>query len=363
MRICFVADANHPNTLNWAEYFAADLGHDVHILSLNEPLRRSDSVVFHHIKAPISNKLRYLFSGHPLKQLVTEISPHLVIGYRLTSYAYMAANLGFHPLVVVAQSEKAAGRFRVIRKPAQWLAAKYALRRADLALAWAPHMAQDMVRLGCDPKKIFVLPRGVDLRRFRFSHDNDSRALSLITTRGLKRDYDLSIVIEAVGQLADRVTNLKYTVVGDGPDKRRLIRFTQKMKIGNHIEFVGEVPYDSIADYLYASNIYISPVPEDGVSSSLLEAMAAGTFPIVTNIKANRYWQHLGCKLLLFKPGSVKDLVNNILEYHNNRIELSHYLQINRDVVQKRASWVANMHNIEQTLLKLLDTTANGHCA
>jgi glycosyltransferase involved in cell wall biosynthesis len=46
--------------------------------------------------------------------------------------------------------------------------------------------------------------------------------------------------------------------------------------------------------------VYVSTVPTDGVSASLLEAMACGAWPVVTDNEANRLWIH---------PGRTGDLV------------------------------------------------------
>ena len=117
MKICFITDTNHPNTLNWANYFATDLGHDVHILSLNEPRMHNYSLKVHQIPSPVNHKAKYLLAHKIFTRYVKKINPNLLIGYRLTSYAYIAAKTGFHPFVAVAQSEKAGGEYRIITKP------------------------------------------------------------------------------------------------------------------------------------------------------------------------------------------------------------------------------------------------------
>ena len=50
--------------------------------------------------------------------------------------------------------------------------------------------------------------------------------------------------------------------------------------IEKYVEFVGRVPYNLICDYFHQTNLYISPVPEDGVSSSLLEDRSDNHGPV-----------------------------------------------------------------------------------
>ena len=68
-------------------------------------------------------------------------------------------------------------------------------------------------------------------------------------------------------------------------------------------------------------------MPEDGVSSSLLEAMAVGVFPIVSDIKANRYWAEKGCSMIFFKESSADDLAKAISEYIANRHKYNEHLE------------------------------------
>jgi glycosyltransferase involved in cell wall biosynthesis len=295
-----------------------------------------------------------MFAHNIFRNHLAGINPDILIGYRLTSYAYIAAKTGFHPFVAVAQSQKAAGEHRVIRKPLQWLAARYAVRAADLALAWAPHMKNDILSLGGSDTKIVVVPRGVDLRLFA-SGWNGSRneTINIITTRGLNPGYNLSVVLQAVEKLKDTI-DVVYTVIGDGSERDNLMRFARDLRIEKHVKFVGRVTYEEISDYLAEADIYVSPVPEDGVSSSLLEAMAAGLFPVVSDIEANRHWADKGCKLMLFDPFNPDELAINILKFLKNREYYERSLKSNRKIVEIEANWQKNMKIIEEKLLQLI---------
>ena len=354
MRICFLADGNHPNTLNWAAYFSNALCHEVHVISLNPPSLSEKGIIFHHLQLPIKGKFRYLSPVTSLRRILQSISPDLLIGYRLTSYAFMAAKSKFHPLVVVAQSQKAAGDFRILRKPIQWLAARYAVRNADLSIAWGPHMAEDIVILGGKEEKIFTQPRGVDLSLFKYAPKKLSKDLCIVTTRGLNPGYNLQTVINAVAQLSDKIDGIRYMVIGNGKERERLQQLSKDLNIEERVFFKGKVPYDTIPNYLSESDLYVSPVPEDGVSSSLLEAMAVGSYPIVTNIEANQYWEKLGCSFMCFNSKRADELANRILTFHQNRESYRTQLKINRSIVEKRASWSHNMKNIERALLDLV---------
>src|SRR5215207_5104664 len=101
MKLCFVADTNHANAANWLRYFAVELGHDIHAVSLTGVTRDIEGVTLYNLKT--SRKLLLLTRIAALRKLVRQIRPDLVIAYRVQSYGFLCACTGFFPLVLVAQ--------------------------------------------------------------------------------------------------------------------------------------------------------------------------------------------------------------------------------------------------------------------
>ena len=57
-----------------------------------------------------------------------------------------------------------------------------------------------------------------------------------------------------------------------------------------YIEFKGELSRKELIDCYLGSDLYISTSLSDSTSVSLLEAMALGLIPVVTDILGNREW-------------------------------------------------------------------------
>src|SRR5262249_2356265 len=68
------------------------------------------------------------------------------------------------------------------------------------------------------------------------------------------------------------------------------------------------VPLQAIRDLLQTADVYVSASTSDGTSSSLLEAMASGAFPVLTHIAANVPWVVPGKTGLLFEPADPSSL-------------------------------------------------------
>jgi hypothetical protein len=103
MKLCFVADANHANAANWLEYFATELGHEVHVISGTQVTREIKGVTLYDLTT--KNKYLLLAKIPALHKLFRQINPDLVVAYRVQSYGFLSACTGFHPLILVAQSQ------------------------------------------------------------------------------------------------------------------------------------------------------------------------------------------------------------------------------------------------------------------
>jgi glycosyltransferase involved in cell wall biosynthesis len=100
---------------------------------------------------------------------------------------------------------------------------------------------------------------------------------------------------------------------------------------------MGKVPHDEMPDLLSRTDIYVSTSLSDGTSVSLLEAMACGAFPVVTDIPANREWIEDGNNGLLVPTEDEVSLAKRILEAMNQRELVASACQKNREIVEKRA--------------------------
>ena len=94
-----------------------------------------------------------------------------------------------------------------------------------------------------------------------------------------------------------------------------------------------------MADLLSGADIYVSTSPHDGTSVSLLEAMACGAFPIVTDIPANREWITQGETGFLIPSNDEIGLASRIVEAIRSRGLMEGARKGNRKRVEQQARW------------------------
>ena len=82
--------------------------------------------------------------------------------------------------------------------------------------------------------------------------------------------------------------------------------------LASHVEFVGGYTPAELPELLSGADVYESSSLSDGTSSSLLEPMSTGLFPVVSDIPAKRPWVTHGRNGLLFEPGDHTALADRL---------------------------------------------------
>ncbi|MCB0012741.1 MAG: glycosyltransferase, partial [Anaerolineales bacterium] len=72
--------------------------------------------------------------------------------------------------------------------------------------------------------------------------------------------YSLETILYAAQQLEDE-PDYQFLIIGAGPRERELRALLQELALTN-VNFVGEVPYDELPDYLSAADVSLVPLRE-----------------------------------------------------------------------------------------------------
>jgi glycosyltransferase involved in cell wall biosynthesis len=145
------------------------------------------------------------------------------------------------------------------------------------------------------------------------------------------------------------------TIVGDGSLLDTLKQRVNAVGLDGRVSFTGKVHNDELLEILRRHNVYLSASLWDGTSLSLLEAMAMGLFPIVSDIRANAAWLGHNVDGLLHKVGDARDLANCIMQLCSNPQLAVDAAGRNREKVVRSASRRTNMKRLEGIYQELID--------
>jgi hypothetical protein len=116
--------------------------------------------------------------------------------------------------------------------------------------------------------------------------------------------YDLPALIAGVRPALERRPERALVIAGDGSRRGALERLARDTLPAGRFEFVGAARAPApLAALLGRAEIYLSASRSDSTSVSLLEAMACGAVPVVSDIEGNREWVGEGDGARLFASG------------------------------------------------------------
>ncbi|WP_331234301.1 glycosyltransferase family 4 protein [Natronorarus salvus] len=91
-------------------------------------------------------------------------------------------------------------------------------------------------------------------------------------------------LIAAFDDVRRSVPDAELMIVGDGPERAALERFVRARRLGDHVTFTGTVSRLDVYRILHASDLFALSSHSEGFCVALVEAMACGLAPVVSDI-------------------------------------------------------------------------------
>jgi glycosyltransferase involved in cell wall biosynthesis len=140
-------------------------------------------------------------------------------------------------------------------------------------------------------EKLKVVYCGVDKRKFETRKEEPSNKKFTYGLLGrLVEKKGTHILLQAIALLKRNHQDFKLEIVGDGPEKNRLMAIVKKEQLENYVTFLGQMPNDKVPSWLNTLNCFVLPCVKDkngdmdGIPVSLMEAMLKGIPVISTDI-------------------------------------------------------------------------------
>ena len=168
-------------------------------------------------------------------------------------------------------------------------------------------------------EKIIVLKNGVDTGYFKPKPDVnvfDIKDKFIIGTIGrLVPVKNQALLINAFAELHKTIKDIHLIIVGEGPLEKNLQNLTKSLNISPSVSFTGR-RFD-IADVLNSFDLFVLPSLSEGMSNTILEAMACGIPAIATDVGGNGELIQHGETGLLIESDNLAELLKNILLIQN----------------------------------------------
>ncbi len=155
-------------------------------------------------------------------------------------------------------------------------------------------------------KKVIYIPNGIDSP----SEVKPKEECTLITVSRLVSWKNIQCVIDA-----SSILGYKLTIIGDGPERLMLEKLARDRNI--NATFMGNLSARDVQMHLEKASFFLQVSDYEGLSFSLLEAMACGVVPVVSGNDGNKIAVQHGVNGAITKiDGS--SIAQTILEIENH---------------------------------------------
>jgi glycosyltransferase involved in cell wall biosynthesis len=157
------------------------------------------------------------------------------------------------------------------RYPAGARAVRRALGAARLVLANSAGVEEEARRLGALHTRVVRL--GTDVPDHPAHKASDPTLVTVGHLVARKRHAD---VVRALWLLRERHPQLRYLIVGDGPERGPLARLAGELGVADRVDFAGQLPNAEALAAAGAAHVFVMPSVDEAFGVAYVEAMAAG---------------------------------------------------------------------------------------
>jgi glycosyltransferase involved in cell wall biosynthesis len=310
----------------WQEVDIADL--DKRVASVNL------------IDSPTRTTWRYIASVPYLRRILLRCRPDLLLTLYGGGLGLMAFLSGFRPYAVYVVGSDVLFATGLRRRITSKL-----LNTAGIVFANGGHLAEKTREIATRASVVPLL-LGVDLDRWT-PGVCELGTVGIVCTRGFISVYNNALLIEAAALLPTSLPDFSITFTSGGPllgEVRKQAKHLLPPRIYDRVRFLGGIPDEDLQQLLQQSSIYVSLSRSDGTSASLLEALACGLYPVLSDIPANREWIDSsagnGTLVPLAEPEVLARVLVEVILDHEGRKNASLH---NRRIIEQRANSRKNM--------------------
>ncbi|MCZ7403134.1 MAG: glycosyltransferase family 4 protein [Candidatus Methanoperedens sp.] len=164
-----------------------------------------------------------------------------------------------------------------------------------MSIAVSPLTKRNLILLGRDGENIHVSPNGIDLKTISsitpFHEDCD-----ILFVGRLIREKNVDVLLEALSLVSETIPHVKCHIIGDGPERERLVGLASQHGLMGNVRFFGFMGYEDVIARMKSSKILVLPSTREGFGMVVFEAFACGVPVITVKARRNAAWEHVSEK-------------------------------------------------------------------
>jgi len=186
---------------------------------------------------------------------------------------------------------------------------KNALGWTDAITAGSKDAYEYYTKLGSN---VYYIPNAIDINSLPAGSDSRYEKQIIFAGR-LSKEKGILTILETIKELP---SDIHLLIIGSGPEENAVVESTKNKE---NVHFLGYQPKEKTIPLIRGSTALIQPSFAEGISATLLEAMACKTPIIATNIGGNKELLGNNNAGILIEPGDSKILLKKIVELVNDK--------------------------------------------
>ena len=226
------------------------------------------------------------------------------------------------------------------------------MQRANLVVAISRGIRDAIVQRGIDPAKVAIVPNGVDTSVFVPRQPDRELATSLGLADcfvvgfigSLRRLEGLAEFIGAFKDVHSREPRARLLIVGEGPERPRLMDAAKAAGLADVVKFTGLVPHDQILQYYSIMDVLAYPRIDARINQTVtplkpLEAMAMGRVCLGSDVGGLRELIDDGVTGMLFSAGDTRQMSEKVLQLARDRQLWERLARQGQETVRAEREW------------------------
>jgi glycosyltransferase involved in cell wall biosynthesis len=186
-------------------------------------------------------------------------------------------------------------------------ATRTVLNACALTTSDSRHMAERMRQLGA--REIMTFPFGLEALP---PEPGPKAPWRFFANRGLEPIYEPERVLRAFAAVVAVQPSAQLVVANEGSLRAAMEALARGLGLADRVRFVGRLDAVAQAAEYDAARWFLSLPRSDSVSVSVLEAMAHGCWPILSDLPANRELAEAGPSVTVLDPDEVQELPHRL---------------------------------------------------
>jgi glycosyltransferase involved in cell wall biosynthesis len=268
-------------------------GHEVTVITFNfknRSMNKDSSSPYKILKydyqfSPLSNNISFLMALDLFKKRnefdIIHAHSHL---FSPTVFCGLIRFLGSSPLIITNHglySQTAPVLFSEL-----WnnTVSKFIYKRSDKIICLSQSDKDSLNQIGINSNKIDIIPNGIDADKFHPINKQNNHIKNILFVGRLVYRKGIFNLIDAFDLLIKKLKDVHLTIIGEGPEKDKLIEKIKKYNISEKVNLKSRISEEELIKEHQFADVFVLPSFSEGLPLVILEAFSCGTPVICSNL-------------------------------------------------------------------------------